>query len=317
MTVEIIIPENREAWLAARSQDVTASVGAAVLNAHPYTTQYRLWAEKTGRLSADDEETEAMERGNLLEPVVVSMVRKRHPDWEVIYENDRAYYRDAALRIGATPDAFVIRPDRPGKGNMQIKTASEGAFKEYWLDPDTGDVIPPTWIALQAIIEAKLTGCAWACVAVVVLTWRGTLKLHVVDIPLHDRLYKRLLDAVAEFWRVTDAGDHPPVDWERDGSAVLNVFRNAMPDRKDLAGDAVLEMVVGRYHEAKEQEAAGKKLAATLKPQIIYALGNSEAGLTATWVLSAPSQYRAAHFVKASESRPLRISKRRDINVDF
>ncbi|NYU01068.1 YqaJ viral recombinase family protein, partial len=215
---------------------------AAVLGAHPYTSPYQLWAEKTGRRSPDDEETEAMERGNLLEPVAVAMVRKRHPEWEVLYENDRAYYRDQVLRIGATPDAFLRRPDRFGKGNMQIKSASESAFKEFWLDPDTGDVVPPTWIAVQAITEAKLTGCEWACVAVVVVTWRGNLRLHVIDIPLHQRLWARLVDAVNEFWAMVAAGEEPPPDWDRDGRVVLDVYRDTYVDRRDLSSDSDLDV---------------------------------------------------------------------------
>jgi predicted phage-related endonuclease len=45
MTIQIIRPADRQAWLAARSKDVTASVAAAVLGAHPYTTPYALGRE--------------------------------------------------------------------------------------------------------------------------------------------------------------------------------------------------------------------------------------------------------------------------------
>lgn len=311
MTVQVLYPSDREQWLQFRQQDVTASVAAAVLGAHPYTTPYGLWAEKTGRVSADVEETEAMERGNLLEPVAVAMVNKREPDWRVFYANDRAYYRDPDLRIGATPDAFVEIPGRPGRGNLQIKTASEAAFQDYWQDPDTGDIVPPTWIAVQAITEAKLTSCDYAMVAVVVVTWRGNLRLHLVDIPMHERLWTRLKTAVAEFWAMVDSGGEPDIDWKRDGAAVLEVYSNSFLDRRDLSTDRDLDVLVGKYKSLKEAEAQAKRQADVLKPQIIYALGNSEAGFTAGWDITARTQDRAAYEVKASSMRPLRIKPRK------
>lgn len=317
MTIEIIRPADRGAWLAARNFDVTASVAASLLGAHPYTTPYQLWAEKTGRLSPDDEETEAMERGNLLEPVAVAMVRKRHPEWTVTYENDRAYYRDGVLRIGATPDAFMERPDRFGTGNMQIKSASEDAFNQYWLDADTGEVIPPTWIAVQSITEAKLTGCDWACVAVVVVTWRGNLRLHVIDIPMHDRLWMRLVGRVAEFWAMVQSGEEPEPDWLRDGPTVLDVYRDTMPERRDLTGDAVLDEEVSRFMRAKQAEREASAIADAIRPRLIHALGNAEAGETANWQFSARAQHRDSYVVKPSSMRVLRVKPRENLSGSF
>lgn len=312
--IEIVRPVDRAAWLAARSQDVTASVAAAVLNAHPYTTQYRLWAEKTGRSSPDDDEpTDAMKRGVYLEPVGVAMLRDEQPAWTVEYYADNTYYRDPACRIGATPDAFATAPGRPGRGCVQIKSTTEDAFRQYWLDPDTHEVVPPTWIALQAITEARLTDCAWACVAVVVITWRGTLRLHVVDIPLRERHWSALRTAVAEFWRVAASGEEPPVDWERDGSTVLDVYREVELDRRDLTADAELDRLAAQYRRSSAERAAHQKICDSIKPRIIHALGNSAAGLTASFEITAIAQERAAYVAKASSSRVLRIKDRKDI----
>jgi putative phage-type endonuclease len=311
MTIQIIRPADRAAWLAARQHDVTASVAAAVLGAHPYTTPYKLWAEKTGRLSPDDEETEAMERGNLMEPVVVAMIRKRFPEWTVTYENDRAYYRDPARRIGATPDAFLLRPDRAGTGNCQVKTASEDAYKQFWFDADTGEVVPPTWIAVQAITEAQLTGCAWACVALVVITWRGTFQLHIIDIPIHLRLWQRLIAKVAEFWEMVASGEEPDPDWQRDGAVVLDVYRDSMPVRRDLSADRELDMLVSQFDRARVQTAGAKAVVDQLRPYIIHAMGDAEIALTSNWEISA----RTSHRNTGSQSRTLRIKPRRDLNA--
>lgn len=309
--IQKFVPADRAAWLAARQRDVTASVAAAVLNAHPYTTQFKLWAAKMGHEVEPDEATDAMKRGVYLEPVGVAMLRDEYPEWDIEYHADNAYYRDPDLRIGATPDAFAFAPGREGRGNVQIKSASDEAFRMYWLDPDTKEVIPPTWIALQAITEAKLTGCSWACVAVVVITWRGTLKLHVVDVPLHDRLWARLKQGVAEFWALADSGEHPPIDWSKDGAAVLNVYQDVVLDRKDFSDDPELDVLVTRYVGARGAKAEASKLLDVLKPQIIYALGNSAGGMTASFEFTANVQHREEHVTKASSGRVLRVKPRK------
>jgi predicted phage-related endonuclease len=49
--VVILHPATDEEWLGLRREDVTASQAAALLGAHPYTTAYQMWADKTGRSS--------------------------------------------------------------------------------------------------------------------------------------------------------------------------------------------------------------------------------------------------------------------------
>lgn len=313
MTVEIIYPADKGAWLAARNLDVTASTAAALLGdgVHPYVSFYQLWAEKSGRASRPetDEQNEAMERGELLEPVVVEMVRRRHPDWTVTYRNDRAYYRNGSIRIGATPDAFLEIPGVVGAGNLQIKTASERSFREQWLDPDTGEVTPPLWICVQAIIEAKQTGCTFTKVALMVITWQGTLKLHVVDVPLHDRLWERLKVAVGEFWKLVESGDEPSPDWSRDVAAVVDVHRETMPFRKDLTDDCEIDLQCEIFLAEATTVRLGRERGERARARILHSLGSAEAGFTSRWNISASVNQRGV--------RALRITPKDQFNGSF
>lgn len=308
--IEIIRPADRDAWLAARTKDVTASVAGALFGVDPYSSPYELWAEKTGRRSPDGEPSDAMERGILMEPVVVKMVQKRHPSWVIGYDGDNpVYYRDPETRIGATPDAFVVRPDRRGTGIMQIKSVSEDAFEKFWeIDPDNGDVIPPTWIAIQAIVEATLTNCPWACVAVVVLTRRGTFRLEpIIDIPLDNfEFWDRLVEKVRAFWDLVATGEAPDPDWDRDGDAVLDVLRQSLPERRDLTHDHHINDLAGLYVEAKAKATEQAAIADRIRPQIIHALGAAELGETERWHISARTSIR----VDGSKTRVLRIKPR-------
>lgn len=71
--IERFNPRNDAAWHRLRSQDITASVARALLGEHEFTTVFELWALKTGRLFQDFEETPAIKRGRLLNPITVQL----------------------------------------------------------------------------------------------------------------------------------------------------------------------------------------------------------------------------------------------------
>ncbi|MCV0395430.1 MAG: YqaJ viral recombinase family protein [Rhizobiaceae bacterium] len=317
MPIEIIHPADRDAWLAARRQDVTASVAGCLLGVHPYTTAYGLWAEKSGRIPSDDQDNAILRRGRLLEPVVVEMLREDYPEWTIEYHRDNAYWRDTADRIGATPDAFGTRPDAFGQGILQIKTVAEDKFRREWLDPDTGEVILPLWIAVQAIVEATLTGSAWASVAI--LVWGRGIELVVEDVPLDAgaRVMARLRREVREFWRKVEAGEEPPIDWHHDGAAVLAVWSDSLPDRKDLTGVDEIDATIADYRASKDAANAAQQRVERLRPRILHALGSAEAGFTDNWDITARTSVRTGPNGQPVKSRVLRIHPRENIHARF
>jgi predicted phage-related endonuclease len=287
MSVRVITPNDRLEWHAALRQFITASVAGALLRCHPYTTAYQLWAEKTDHIQADDAENAAMRRGRLLEPAAVQMLREERPDWVVDYRNDQAFYCDDEIRIGCTPDAFAMRPDVLGNGIIQFKTSSEDAFRSSWIDPETGEVEIPLWIAVQAIVEAKMTGAKWAAVAVMVVG-RG-IHMEVVDIPLHDGIWTKLVTAVSEFWRVADSGEHPPIDWDRDGSTVINVNRMSSAKKIDLSNHEFFEIYATKLDTTRAERLALQKREELLRAQILYEMGDAEVAETSKFTVRAPA----------------------------
>lgn len=308
MTVQIIYPADRGAWLAARNLDITASTASALLGVSPWVSAYQLWAEKTGRLS-EQSVTDAMQRGLDFEEVVVKRLRRERPDWEIEYRADNTYFRDPNARIGATPDTFATRPDRYGQGTVQLKTKSSHSFRREWIDHDTGEVIVPVDTAIQTIIEAHLTGSVWAAVAVLVV---DPYDFHVLDVPLHARIYQRIKAKVAEFWALVDSGKEPDPDWSRDGAAVLDVYRESQPERRDLTGDPDINATVERYLDAKATATAATRILDDLRPRIVRALGTAEVGETSRWEISARTTTRTGPLGQAVQSRTLRIKPRQE-----
>jgi putative phage-type endonuclease len=269
MPIDIIKPVDRSEWLAARKQDVTASDASALLGIHPYKTAFELWAEKTGR-KPDAEDNEVFRRGRALEYVAIDFLREDYPDWKITHSYNNRYFRDTDARIGATPDAFVRIPDRKGTGIIQIKSASDFSMKN-WRDPETKEIVPPTYVAVQAIIEATLTGASYAFVALIVSG--HTLTLHPpIEIPLHLDLMNRVRREVADFWRLTESGSHPDADWKRDGELLEQLYQ---PDGRvlDLRADNSLPGLLDEKATLAEQKSAIEKRQKEIKAELLDKMG--------------------------------------------
>lgn len=303
--IERIPITSRKAWLELRGQDVTASVAGALLGpgVHDYQTAFGLWALKTSRVLEDPEETPAMQRGRLLEPVALQLLRERHPDWEI--ENPGIYLRDPEARIGATPDAFARHPER-GLGIVQIKTVEPSIYRRKWLPEGNGaEAEPPLWIAVQAIIEATLAGAKWAMVTPLVVSYG--LDMPEIEIPIHAGVYDRVKAEVAQFWKMVDTDSAPEPDYGRDSGIIGSMYPDANGQEIDLSADNMLpELLEERARlkqDAKEHEARIKAIDA----EIAHKMGPHERAYLPGWRLSRPTVFRKAYSVAASSYRRLTV----------
>lgn len=285
--VQRIAIENREQWMGLRGQDITASVAGALFQEHQYATRYGLYLEKAG-LAAPQEEVAPVVtedsivlppilRGTLFEKTAIEMVRLLKPEWSVFAAND-AYYRMPAARIGATPDVFATRPDLPGLGIIQVKTTDGLIFRKKWVNED-GEIEIPAWIAIQAIVEAKLTGASWACVALMIGGINTELKLF--DIPIHDGVWARLVEEVADFWRRVEERDPPDVDYARDGHLITSTYDAKDGVEADWSSDNRMPALLDERATLKATEKAGadaEKRRKELDAEILAKLGGASVG---------------------------------------
>lgn len=300
MATEIIPITSREQWLDLRKSDITASVAGALLGCHDYTTAFEQWAIKTGKFTPDGAQNAAMLRGTLLEPVAAKLIAMERPDWKVIEPN--VYLRDPETRTGATPDRWIECPQR-GMGTAQIKSTADLIFKQKWRDPDIREVVVPLWIAVQAMIEADLAGHSWACVALLVVGLG--LELHIIDVPIHRGVLKRVRDEIAKFWAIVDSGEPMQPDYARDGDALAKVYSRGDDPDIDLTGDEEFAAWIVRRDSLKARidEATGDL--DTVKNQVKARLGNAAiarcGSRTVTWKVVNKREY----IVPASSNRML------------
>lgn len=293
---------SRDEWLARRKLNVNASEAAGLFgpDIHPYWTPYKLWAAKSGKLP-DEEDNPVLRRGRKFEPVVVDILREDYPEWEI--NPARRYFWDDETRLGCTPDVNAVRPaDAYGHGIIQIKTVGQFAFKRRWHD-EHGDIAVPTWVAVQASIEAYLTGASWAGVAAMKLG-DGGVDVIYIDIPLKPHLIHRIEDLTGELWRRVAADDPFDPDFGRDRKVVFDLYEGGDGGIIDLTGDAELEDFLDQRAGYKQLEKTGEeatKARKDLDARILHKLGNATGARCGIRVATVKVIKKKAYSVKATQ----------------
>lgn len=175
------------------------------------------------------------------------------------------YYRQPEFRLGATPDVIAHCPKR-GKGIVQIKSVERSIYRRKWLaDNDMPE--PPLWIAVQAIIEAYMTGSAWAAVAPLVIG--HGVELPVIDIPIIPGVIERIQRESLAFWKMVESGEEPTPDFNRDARAIDAVHAFEQGDEIDLSRDEDLRKLLierhGTFTARKSAEIRLKAIDAEIK----------------------------------------------------
>lgn len=303
-TIDINPETDRDAWLALRRQDVTASVAGAVLDVHPHKTRYKLWMEKAGLHEESVEENAALFRGRVMEKPAIEILGLERPKWKIWQPN--VYLRAPSLCMGATPDAYAIDPKREGFGIVQVKTVEKNTFRRLWVG-DEGEVEPPLWIVIQAIQEAYLSGASWACVTPLVMSFG--LELPVIEIPIHKGVIKRLCDETAAFWRSIENGTPPPPDYGRDGSLIAGMYRDDNGREIDLSGDNLLPTILSEREQIKARISVDKARLAEIDAEIAHKMGENERAFVPGWSVKRPIVKRNGFYVEPVEYRKLTIKK--------
>ena len=301
MSIQHFAIKNRGQWLDLRKQDVTASVVGALLGVHEWATPYSIWAEKTGRLPERREETPAQRRGRILQGVAFEILAEERPEWRI--ERGTRYYREPETRLGATPDLLVKHGRK--RGIVQVKTVEASVFRSKWVSQD-GEIDVPLWIAVQAIVEATLTGSDFAYVAALVVG--HGVDLHVEEVPIHSGIMDRVRAEVAEFWRMVEAGEEPSPDYRRDAETLSSVYRESHGTEIDLSDDLLFRALVERRHELKAEISDRTSELEDLDARLVHRIGPFERVHLPGWHVSRPEVTRRDRiFGTKTTHRQLRI----------
>jgi len=97
---------NTPEWHELRKSGIGGSDVAAVVGVSKWTSAYALWAQKSGLIPDDFSDSEAMEWGRLLEPVIRDKFADKHPEWNVI-ETDATFRSPKFPWMLGNVDGFI------------------------------------------------------------------------------------------------------------------------------------------------------------------------------------------------------------------
>lgn len=193
------IDEARQAWLANRKMALGASEVPTLFGVG-FESPYSLWARKLGLLPPVDE-TERMEVGTLIQPVIMELLRRR-TDLEIVEAPQDEFIRSPDTPfIGCTPDGRAFDDARPTPGVVEIKNVGQYLGKEW------GDE-PPLRVQVQIQCQMYALGYDWGIAAGLI----GGNQLAWHRIERNEKFIAALVKVSREFWNCIETQTAPEID---------------------------------------------------------------------------------------------------------
>jgi putative phage-type endonuclease len=258
----LLIETGTEAeWLAARRNGITASEIAVVMGLSPYDSPFALYHRKRGDLP-EIEDTDAMERGRVLEPYIADRFARLHPEF-IVDGDGRALYAhpDRPWQM-ATPDRLLQESATCGiaehDGVFEIEnvavleTKTDAGSDDAWGDDGTDQI--PVHYRCQVLWQMDVLGVTAGYVACLAMrSW----KLRVYELTMDDQAQADLrlmrIEALAFLDRLNGCGGPPDVDWRPQTAAALKHLHPSVEDRDAHIGrqlEISYRAALRRYREA-------------------------------------------------------------------
>jgi len=272
-------------WLERRRHHITASRIAALFDAHPFLTREGLASELRGE--SGEVPNSSMRDGHILEAGFPYAVKADGKPWNLVKAD--SYHWLPEHRLGATPD-FWIGDD----GLLQAKTTSPQQW-EKWHG------IVPLAYTLQTLTEMLVTGRTRGVLAVMIRT--SGHPIHYYEVPRHEAAERRILDAVAAWWRAFDAGEFPAV--MPIGAAAEMLVDDG--SHIDLSGDNFLCSMLPQRERLKREISGAEKAVAEIDGAIKDAMGTAATAWLPGYNISFKTQHRRETVIAARDIRVLRV----------
>jgi len=193
-----------EEWLNARRKSIGGSDAAAIVGLNNYSSPIRVWADKTGRLSAK-ETSEAMRQGTDLEEYVAK--RFCEATGKKVRRSNAIYYNDEYPFAHANVDRLIDGED----AGLECKTTSALSLKSF-----AGGEYPDRYY-VQCQHYMAVTGRTKWYLAVLVLG----RDFKIFEIARDEDEINALMDAEVDFWQHVIKDEMPDVSENDDDADVL------------------------------------------------------------------------------------------------
>lgn len=244
----VISVRDQTHWHELRSQHIGASDVAALFDMSPFTTLWQLWMEKSGKLPPEDlSDNKSVQAGTFLESGIANWAAHR---WDMKIEKVVDYYTaDDCPGMGASLD-FQTDGGHP----VEIKWSAHGDGWEY--EGDTITCAPDNYV-LQVLHQMACTDAEYGWLIALIRNEPRRMK-----VPRSEEIISKIKSHVAKFWDSVRAGEEPPVDFDKDGEAVVRLLDFVPMSEVTLTTEHAHLFQTYLENAAIEKEAKAKKDAA-------------------------------------------------------
>lgn len=259
--------DDRTDWLEARRGGIGSSDIAAIVGVSPWGTPWSVYVDKVGAVDLDDEGTEAMAWGRILEDTILDQWEERTG----LFANNRQTLavHDTHEWARVTVDALAWESHHPtGTPNgalypLEVKVSSDWRWDEI-----------PLHYQAQGQWQMLVTG--FDRVEFVVLHSARRLETYTLKADHDDQ--QALVAAGEAFWRDHVESEVPPPVSGEDNKALNSVYPQHLEAEVDIEVDLVRELVAVKA-EQKTLEARRDDLEARIKDTLREAeVGVDETG---------------------------------------
>lgn len=254
-------------WLDLRAAGIGGSEVGTICGLNRWESPYTLWAKKTGKISSEIPDNEAMEWGRRLEATILEKFKDEHPELTLIRDPGTWHHKDRPWQI-ANPDAIYRTADGI-HGIIEVKTAQ---YEDDWNDG------PP--LSYQAQVQWYLQTFGFSHAYVIVL-FHGN-KYREYELPANEFEHSVNLEIVETFRSLILEDVAPDFDGAMSTYQTVRALHPEITDEEVELGD------LGVYYQLaelkfKEAEAEMNEM----KSRVLDAMGTAKRGLIeGRWVLS-------------------------------
>lgn len=243
MTALLVPAATEQDWLAARRRGITASEIAVILGLAPPSqdSPFALYHRKRGDLP-ELEDSDALERGRVLEPYIAGKFAALHPEFAVAGDGRELYAHPLREWQLATPDrrlhdiqgtdAESYSPDAEPVAVLECKTDA-GEDIEVWGEDGSDDI--PVHYRCQVLWQMDVLGVDTGYVACLAMrSWRiRVYQLHLDERAREDLSLMRR--EAREFRSRLDLAVPPDVDWRPPTTAALKRLHPGLKEDTEVA----------------------------------------------------------------------------------
>lgn len=306
------VTDMAEAVKADRNHYIGGSDAGAIFGLNPWKSKYKLWCEKTGKISSEVPDNDAMMTGRDLEQYVAERF-ERETGKKVRRDNYRYTLQEYPFMVGHIDRSVVSE-----NAILECKTANSYQDADY----QAGKF--PDHYYVQCQHYMAVTGCDRVYLGILCFP-----HFYWTYYDRDDGEIAAILDAEKAFWELVENNTPPDADGSDSTSEALSEqYREAYPDEvihlsNSSGADASLMMI----EEVKQQIKDLKLIQTEHENKLKAMLGNCEQGYTDEWTISWKEQSRKTldtillkkdhpdiyqEYLKESTSRVLRIRKKKE-----